>query len=65
MAQCEILVAQYFRLKLPVLRHIAHVVSGLGFIIAPIVIGHHIFTNSLMQIILWYQAIILQVWWFY
>ncbi|KAF7273677.1 hypothetical protein GWI33_013624 [Rhynchophorus ferrugineus] len=60
MAQCEILIAQYFRLKLPVLRHVTQVVAGVGFIVAPIVIGHHIFTNSLMQIILWYQAIILQ-----
>lgn len=60
MAQCEILVAQYFRLKLPLLTNIAHAVSAIGFILAPIIIGHHILTNSLMQIILWYQAIILQ-----
>ncbi|CAG9764074.1 unnamed protein product [Ceutorhynchus assimilis] len=60
MAQCEILLSQYFRLKLPILTHLGHAVAALGFISAPIIIGHHILVQSETQVILWYQAIILQ-----
>ncbi|XP_018561764.1 uncharacterized protein LOC108903905 [Anoplophora glabripennis] len=59
-AQCEILMAQYFRLKHAVLAHITQAVSAFGFLIAPIVVGHHILSSNLLHVILWYQAIILQ-----
>ncbi|KAH1000695.1 hypothetical protein HUJ04_012990 [Dendroctonus ponderosae] len=60
MAQCQIIIAQYFRLKLPILNHLSHATSALGFILAPIVLGHHLLINSETQVILWYQAVILQ-----
>ncbi|XP_050296878.1 uncharacterized protein LOC126736529 isoform X2 [Anthonomus grandis grandis] len=60
MAQCEILLAQYFKLKLAILTHLSHAVSALGFILAPVVLAHHILAQSETQVLLWYQAIILQ-----
>ncbi|KAJ3648298.1 hypothetical protein Zmor_020111 [Zophobas morio] len=58
--QCETLVAQYFRQKLSILNQISHFFSIMGFLIAPIVLGHHILNTTLTQVLLWYQAIILQ-----
>jgi MFS family permease len=60
LVQCETLVSQYFRLKLPVLNEISQVISYLGFLIAPIILGDHILSKSLTQVLLWYQAIVLQ-----
>ncbi|KAJ8925881.1 hypothetical protein NQ315_009733 [Exocentrus adspersus] len=59
-SQSEILLAQYFRLKHTVLAHITQAVTALGFLISPIIVGHHILNSSLLHVILWYQAIILQ-----
>lgn len=60
MSQCEILLSQYFRLKLPILIHIGHAAAAMGFIVSPIIVGHNILTTSLSHVILWYQALILQ-----
>lgn len=60
-AQCEILLAQYFKAKLPAITHLSHAVSALGFILAPVVLGRHLLVNTETQVLLWYQAIILQV----
>ncbi|EFA07125.2 hypothetical protein TcasGA2_TC010116 [Tribolium castaneum] len=60
MVQCEILLAQYFRMKLAVLNQISQFVMTLGFLVAPIALGHHILNTNVTQVLLWYQAIILQ-----
>ncbi|KAJ8941704.1 hypothetical protein NQ318_023300 [Aromia moschata] len=60
MSQCEILLAQYFRLKHAILAHISQGVTALGFLIAPIIVGHQVLRESLLHVILWYQAVILQ-----
>ncbi|CAG9813112.1 unnamed protein product [Phaedon cochleariae] len=60
MPQCEILLGQYFRIKHNILVYISYGVMALGFIIVPIVIGHHILSTNLHNVLLWYQAIILQ-----
>ncbi|KAL1488053.1 hypothetical protein ABEB36_015422 [Hypothenemus hampei] len=60
MVQCDILLAQYFRLKLAAVTHLSHAVAALGFIFAPIILGHHLLQNTETSVILWYQAIILQ-----
>lgn len=60
MAQCEIILAQYFRLKHSFLAYVTQAVSAVGFIAAPIVVGHHILESSFLHVILWYQAFILQ-----
>ncbi|CAH2005603.1 unnamed protein product [Acanthoscelides obtectus] len=59
-SQCEILLAQYFKSKHTILAYITQAVTALGFIAAPIVIGHHILNSSILNVLLWYQAIILQ-----
>ncbi|VEN58038.1 unnamed protein product [Callosobruchus maculatus] len=59
-SQCEILLAQYFKMKHSILAYITQAATALGFIAAPIVIGHHILNSSVLNVILWYQAIILQ-----
>ncbi|CAH1114543.1 unnamed protein product [Psylliodes chrysocephalus] len=59
-SQCEILLAQYFRLKHGLLVNISQAVTALGFVIAPIVVGHTILATNLFNVILWYQAVILQ-----
>ncbi|RZC37124.1 monocarboxylate transporter 7-like, partial [Asbolus verrucosus] len=60
LVQCEILLAQYFKLKLPVLHQISQFVVTLGFLIAPVALGHYILNTTISQVLLWYQAIILQ-----
>ncbi|XP_066143667.1 uncharacterized protein [Euwallacea fornicatus] len=60
MSQCEILLAQYFRLKLPLVTHIGHACAALGFIIAPMILGAHLLVDSETHVLLWYQALILQ-----
>lgn len=58
--ECEIIMNQYFRLKLPILSQISQCVSIIGFLIAPVLLGHYILTTSINHVLLWYQAIILQ-----
>ncbi|XP_057669523.1 uncharacterized protein LOC130901885 isoform X1 [Diorhabda carinulata] len=59
-AQCEILLAQYFRMKHAILANICQAVAALGFVVAPIAIGHNVLNTNLLYVIMWYQAIILQ-----
>ncbi|KAG5886055.1 hypothetical protein JTB14_009504 [Gonioctena quinquepunctata] len=59
-SQCEIILAQYFKLKHTILAHITQAVTALGFIVAPIVVGHEILKKDLLKVVVWYQAIILQ-----
>ncbi|KAL3288102.1 hypothetical protein HHI36_002552 [Cryptolaemus montrouzieri] len=58
-AQCEILLAQYFKLKHLKLTHATHMVIALGFIGCPILVGHLLMQYKLLQVILIYQAILL------
>ncbi|XP_025830315.1 uncharacterized protein LOC108742582 isoform X2 [Agrilus planipennis] len=58
--QSEVLVTQYFRLKLKTIRAIFQIATAIGFIVTPITLGHHIIKNGVLHVIIWYQAIILQ-----
>ncbi|XP_050498383.1 uncharacterized protein LOC126879418 [Diabrotica virgifera virgifera] len=59
-AQCEILLAQYFRVKHAILANVCQGMASFGFVIVPVVIGHNVLSSSLLHVVLWYQAIILQ-----
>ncbi|CAH1259720.1 unnamed protein product [Diabrotica balteata] len=59
-AQCEILLAQYFRIKHALLANVCQGMASFGFVIVPVVIGHNVLSSSLLHVVLWYQAIILQ-----
>lgn len=56
----DILISQYFRLKLESVRAILDAVNALGFILTPVALGHNIVKLGILQVITWYQAIILQ-----
>ncbi|KAK5647281.1 hypothetical protein RI129_002173 [Pyrocoelia pectoralis] len=60
LTQVDILLQQYFKLKLALLRMIMHMSEIIGFIITPIALGHTIIQSSIPHIITWYQAILLQ-----
>ncbi|CAG9859459.1 unnamed protein product [Phyllotreta striolata] len=59
-SQCEILLAQYFRMKHGILVNISQAVTALGFVVTPMVLGHCILGTNLFNVLLWYQAVILQ-----
>lgn len=59
-AQCEIILAQYFRLKHAILAYITEAVTAIGFVVAPIIIGLHIAETKFLHIILWYEAFVIQ-----
>lgn len=59
-AQTEILLAQYFRLKLPIVNDILEAAVAVGFIVTPIVLGNSIIEHGLLRILLWYQTLMLQ-----
>lgn len=59
-AQCEIILAQYFRIKHLYLSHISYMAVSTGFILAPILISYLIMRFEILQVILVYQCIILQ-----
>lgn len=59
-AQCELLLAAYFKLKYTILTHVTQIFVSLGFIFAPIILGRNISNTNFFNMILWYQAIILQ-----
>ncbi|XP_044746089.1 uncharacterized protein LOC123307734 [Coccinella septempunctata] len=59
-AQCEILLAQYFKTKHLYLTHITHVFVALGFILTPIFVSQLRMRYDLLQVVLIYQAILLQ-----
>lgn len=58
--QTEILLGQYFRLKLPIINNILEVAATVGQIITPILLGDHIIQHGLLRVILGYQAFVLQ-----
>uniref|UniRef100_A0A1Y1KN00 Major facilitator superfamily (MFS) profile domain-containing protein n=1 Tax=Photinus pyralis TaxID=7054 RepID=A0A1Y1KN00_PHOPY len=60
LAQVDILLLQYFKLKLELVRTIMYLGEAVGFIITPIALGHTIIQSDLLHIITWYQAILLQ-----
>ncbi|KAK9886690.1 hypothetical protein WA026_017609 [Henosepilachna vigintioctopunctata] len=59
-AQCEVLLAQYFKSKHLYLTHISHMIVGLGFLISPILISYLRLKFDLLHVVLIYQAILLQ-----
>ncbi|KAF2885403.1 hypothetical protein ILUMI_20801 [Ignelater luminosus] len=60
LSQMDILISQYFRLKLESVRAILDAVNALGFILTPVALGHNIVKLGILQVITWYQAVILQ-----
>lgn len=60
LSQTDILISQYFHLKLEPVKIVLNAASALGFIIAPVALGHNIVKIGILQVITWYQAIILQ-----
>ncbi|KAK9707846.1 hypothetical protein QE152_g27588 [Popillia japonica] len=59
-SQCEILIGQYFKLKLKSVNVFIQLVVAIGFIVTPIALGSEIFIHGLLTPIIWYQIIILQ-----
>ncbi|XP_045461000.1 uncharacterized protein LOC123671293 [Harmonia axyridis] len=59
-AQCEILLAQYFKTKHLHLTHITHIVVALGFIFTPILVSNLRMRYDMLQVVLIYEAILLQ-----
>ncbi|KAF5281802.1 hypothetical protein FQA39_LY05016 [Lamprigera yunnana] len=60
LTQVDLILSQYFKLKLEVVRTIIYLSEAMGFVITPIVLGHCIVQSGILTIITWYQAIILQ-----
>ncbi|CAH0551298.1 unnamed protein product [Brassicogethes aeneus] len=59
-SQCEILVAQYFKLKHSILLHYSYAVTAIGYILVPIILGDNLLKTNLSNVIMWYQTVLLQ-----
>lgn len=56
-ALCDILLSQYFRLKLQVVTFIVQIFTSLGFILTPMFLGDTIMKDGVLSGLLWYQLI--------
>lgn len=59
-SQTEILLAQYFRLKLSVVNDLIEAIIAIGFIATPILLGDNIIKHGILRVLLTYQTVILQ-----
>lgn len=59
LTQSEVLITQYFRVKLLIANNVLMCGYAFGFIIMPMALGFMIFTRGIMHSLLIYQAIIL------
>lgn len=59
LTQSEVLISQYFRVKLLIANNVLICGYALGFIIMPMALGFMLFTRGIMHSLLIYQAIIL------
>ncbi|XP_017770159.1 PREDICTED: uncharacterized protein LOC108557928 [Nicrophorus vespilloides] len=57
--QCEVLLAQYFRLKLNSINVVLQIMTCIGYIFTPISLGHYINMYGIVHVIIWYHLYIL------
>ncbi|KAF5274801.1 hypothetical protein FQR65_LT00384 [Abscondita terminalis] len=60
LTQTDIILGQYFKLKIELIRTIMNVSEVLGYIFVPIGLGSSIIKYGILHVIIWYQAVILQ-----
>lgn len=60
LTQTDVILSQYFKLKIELIRTIMHLSEAIGFVITPIALGCWIVKHGMLHIITWYQAVILQ-----
>ncbi|GJQ76572.1 hypothetical protein Trydic_g2269 [Trypoxylus dichotomus] len=59
-SQCEVIIAQYFKVHLRKVNVIIQFTVAIGFIVTPIVLGRNMFIHGLLTPIIWHQILILQ-----
>lgn len=60
MCQCDVIINQYFKLKLARVNLIRQFTSAIGFVSTPILLGNGIIKHGITHASLWYAVIILQ-----
>ncbi|XP_071053445.1 uncharacterized protein [Onthophagus taurus] len=60
LSQNEIIIAQYFKVRLMQVNVFLQAATVVGFVLTPTIMGDHIIKIGFLKVILWYQAIILQ-----
>ena len=59
-SQCEVLILQYFKLKLKHVNALTQIAVAVGFILVPVILATYIIQTGLLTVVVWYQVVILQ-----